>query len=113
MNETAWCYLEGFGCKKDKVRQVACQVKVTACRITSRAVQGSCDAGGQPLIRPRAVNERPARRRAAKEPPLPTPPRIPSERCSSHEADRMLQFTAARYYRLAETNGNKTLGNTW
>jgi hypothetical protein len=20
MNETAWCYLEGFGCKKDKVR---------------------------------------------------------------------------------------------
>lgn len=21
MNEVAWCYLEGFGCKKDKVRQ--------------------------------------------------------------------------------------------
>lgn len=20
MNEVAWCYLEGFGCKKDKVR---------------------------------------------------------------------------------------------
>lgn len=20
MNEAAWCYLEGFGCKKDKVR---------------------------------------------------------------------------------------------
>lgn len=20
MNETAWCYLEGYGCKKDKVR---------------------------------------------------------------------------------------------
>lgn len=21
MNEVAWCYLEGFGCKKDKVRK--------------------------------------------------------------------------------------------
>ncbi|KAF4851102.1 Protein DSF2 [Colletotrichum siamense] len=40
MNEVAWCYLEGFGCKKDK-------------------------------------------------------------------------FAAARYYRLAEKNGNKTLGNSW
>ncbi|KAI8684319.1 hypothetical protein NCS57_00097900 [Fusarium keratoplasticum] len=40
MNEIAWCYLEGFGCKKDK-------------------------------------------------------------------------FAAARYYRLAEKAGNKTLGNTW
>jgi TPR repeat protein len=40
MNEVAWCYLEGFGCKKDK-------------------------------------------------------------------------YAAARYYRLAEENGNKTLGNTW
>ncbi|TGJ76294.1 hypothetical protein E0Z10_g10899 [Xylaria hypoxylon] len=40
INEAAWCYLEGFGCKKDK-------------------------------------------------------------------------FQAAQYYRLAEKNGNKTLGNTW
>jgi hypothetical protein len=24
-----------------------------------------------------------------------------------------LQFVAAKYYRLAEQNGNKTLGNTW
>jgi hypothetical protein len=23
MNEVAWCYLEGFGCKKDKVSDVA------------------------------------------------------------------------------------------
>lgn len=22
MNETAWCYLEGFGCKKDKVSMI-------------------------------------------------------------------------------------------
>lgn len=22
MNEVAWCYLEGFGCKKDKVRRL-------------------------------------------------------------------------------------------
>lgn len=22
MNEVAWCYLEGFGCKKDKVRKL-------------------------------------------------------------------------------------------
>ncbi|POS75056.1 hypothetical protein DHEL01_v206551 [Diaporthe helianthi] len=40
MNEVAWCYLEGFGCKKDK-------------------------------------------------------------------------YSAAKYYRLAEKNGNKTLGNSW
>lgn len=24
-----------------------------------------------------------------------------------------LQFKAAKYYRLAEDNGNKTLGNSW
>lgn len=40
MNEVAWCYLEGFGCKKDK-------------------------------------------------------------------------FASAKYYRLAEKNGHKTLGNSW
>lgn len=34
-----------------------------------------------------------------------------------NEADMLLfsslQFAAAKYYRLAEQNGNKTLGNTW
>ncbi|KAI4199268.1 MAG: hypothetical protein LQ350_004728 [Teloschistes chrysophthalmus] len=29
------------------------------------------------------------------------------------DADLVRQFTAAKYYRLAEKNGNKTLGNTW
>ena len=24
MNEVAWCYLEGFGCKKDKVSDASC-----------------------------------------------------------------------------------------
>ncbi|KAK8021534.1 hypothetical protein PG990_006672 [Apiospora arundinis] len=37
---------------------------------------------------------------------------------SSHEADNLCfcffpQYSAAKYYRLAEQNGNKTLGNTW
>lgn len=33
----------------------------------------------------------------------------------SHEADDVLplQYAAAKYYRLAENNGNKTLGNSW
>ncbi|TAQ83329.1 hypothetical protein B7494_g8350 [Chlorociboria aeruginascens] len=51
MNEVAWCYSEGFGCKKDRSR--------------------------------------------------------------SDEADVEWQYAAAKYYRLAEAGGNKTLGNSW
>lgn len=34
----------------------------------------------------------------------------------SHEADSMflvVQYASAKYYQLAEKNGNKTIGNTW
>ncbi|TRX98903.1 hypothetical protein FHL15_000245 [Xylaria flabelliformis] len=63
MNEAAWCYLEGFGCKKDKLRFLRCAL------------------GTQQL-----------------------------------EAELFSwdpRFQAARYYRLAEKSGSKTLGNTW
>jgi hypothetical protein len=63
MNEVAWCYLEGFGCKKDKV----------GLTVSDR---------GAFLV-------------------------------SDRETDSNFQFASARYYRLAEKAGNKTLGNTW
>lgn len=28
MNEVAWCYLEGFGCKKDKVSLQTCATRI-------------------------------------------------------------------------------------
>lgn len=31
----------------------------------------------------------------------------------SDEADAQQQFAAAKYYRLAEKNGNKIIGNSW
>lgn len=64
MNEAAWCLLEGFGCKKDKVTFLPFP------QISLGASQASL------TLRPP-------------------------------------QFAAARYYRLAEKNGHKTLGNSW
>lgn len=45
---------------------------------------------------------------------LQDPALLPSS-SQSHEADEVLplQYAAAKYYRLAEDNGNKTLGNSW
>jgi TPR repeat protein len=65
MNETAWCYLQGFGCKKDKVRGAIAGLNI-----------GLYEEEEKLTVFP-------------------------------------LQFTAARYYRLAEKAGNKTLGNSW
>ncbi|KAH6691719.1 putative cell cycle inhibitor [Plectosphaerella plurivora] len=87
MNETGWCYLEGFGCKKDK---------------TPSGIETGLALGSKTKTKPFLAL-----------PACLPPPRISPDRWPSHEADQMLQFTAARYYRLAETNGNKTLGNTW
>ncbi|KAF5254230.1 hypothetical protein FANTH_962 [Fusarium anthophilum] len=57
MNEIAWCYVEGFGCKKDKSTLYMSRIEAMAAE--------------------------------------------------------MFSFAAARYYRLAEKAGNKTLGNSW
>ncbi|GKT42007.1 uncharacterized protein ColSpa_02188 [Colletotrichum spaethianum] len=88
MNEVAWCYLEGFGCKKDKVRFITYHSLL-------------CDAEHVGVGKPR-------------------PGTLPLEENSiSLNSPRILVaciskcFAAARYYRLAEKNGNKTLGNSW
>ncbi|KAI1919146.1 hypothetical protein LOZ65_004587 [Ophidiomyces ophidiicola] len=60
MNEAAWCFLEGFGGKKDKVTNAKKNIK--------------------------------------------------RDLLITH---RLLKYMAAKYYRLAEANGSKTLGNTW
>ena len=39
MNEVAWCYVEGFGCKKDKVRSLGTKTAssiITQYHITQR-----------------------------------------------------------------------------
>ncbi|RCI14966.1 hypothetical protein L249_6841, partial [Ophiocordyceps polyrhachis-furcata BCC 54312] len=63
MNEAAWCYLKGFGCRKDKVGKKN--------KDAIHVWDGLAD-DAQPQ-----------------------------------------QFAAARYYRLAEKAGSKTLGNSW
>lgn len=66
MNEAAFCFLEGMGGKKDKVR-----FSLSCCENGLFWVVSDADHGGG------------------------------------------VQFSAAKYYRLAEVNGCPTLGNSW
>lgn len=169
MNEVAWCYLEGFGTKKDKVSHVPCPAGLPSCPRTSGAnyvhemqlhpsesqshasdmsqaitafKSESCKAISLWLsLRVRATHGAPKQalalpklRLGIKElicnpqiaiAPHPKTPRInvPTSRISlvlqctmKSEADSkpsVEQYAAAKYYRLAEQNGNKTLGNSW
>ncbi|KAH6637858.1 hypothetical protein C7974DRAFT_432675 [Boeremia exigua] len=83
MNEVAWCYVEGFGAKKDKVR-----VHVASSRVSKQA--GRAFSGVASTARSRTHTA-----------------------CSRTHASRPGIFKAAQFLRLAESKGNKTLGNTW
>lgn len=154
MNEVAWCYLEGFGCKKDKVRRapsgpipITCGLCHPIC-VHSRAVAGASlcvpltspisleiawDAAGLPRTpapgngglsrekaeRPRreitmalGINTARSGHKSAVENDL-VPKLDPGRTHHMWLTHLYPQFASARYYRLAEKNGNKTLGNTW
>ncbi|KAH7086704.1 hypothetical protein FB567DRAFT_470616 [Paraphoma chrysanthemicola] len=94
MNEVAWCYTEGFGTKKDKV----CHGDIfpMCCSLFTRRVVALFSA--HPLWKPCAAASP-----------------VALESCGHsmlmRRATRM--FKAAQFLRLAESKGNKTLGNTW
>jgi hypothetical protein len=146
MNEVAWCYLEGFGTKKDKVSSLP----VTPHRMpSSNAQQRALLATGRHwhahpiwksfrmrallpagwmvlLVRPMVLlnPETVGQQRLCIPSPNDSPETPPSHTlltpfCDlSHQADGLAdtqwkQFAAAKYYRLAEKNGNKIIGNSW
>ena len=129
MNELAWCYIEGFGTKKDKVRQRQCQLwRGVVCVV--RAVRRLAPSR-RPLAAARHAGEWVRHGRGGF-----------SLICwaalyddggggdgggggddDDHDydddddddsgANQGVQFKAAQFLRLAESKGNKTLGNTW
>ena len=132
MNEVAWCYLEGFGTKKDKVSRPPSRLALPAVRHHSarpshsgtlpratqqRAKKTRTDrAIREPLLNPdgtavRVGHQRPPLPSDESQPPSPSLP--PSHAIRLTDAQQHQQYTAAKYYRLAEKNGNKIIGNPW
>ena len=95
MNEAAWCYEEGFGGKRDKVSG-AVWMTPSAALCLAWALED--DQRGKRI-------------------------ELRSEHLSSHVGQQcvremrltatFVQFAAAKWYRLAEGKGNKTVGNSW
>lgn len=77
MNEVGWCYLEGFGGRKDKV---CCFLFWLLFSLAKTTGWGGGELELIELLTWRVIRA---------------------------------QYTAAKYYRLAEQSGSKTLGNSW
>ncbi|KAE8444698.1 hypothetical protein EG329_014356 [Mollisiaceae sp. DMI_Dod_QoI] len=103
MNEVGWCYLEGFGCKKDKpdheaMKPSASQRTVWLAHAASPFDDCIWAAMGLSLTQQ----------------PHATEMHQTIHHSKLDEADETSpQYAAARYYRLAEQAGSKTLGNSW
>lgn len=131
MNEVAWCYIEGFGTKKDKVSKLRrrpplrgrrwCRGPRLSSPVSVDSFGCSCDgdANGQLGVAYGVEYSLDLSHHA----PLSTETRPPphclgSTMGCSADAECIancasIQFKAAQFLRLAETKGNKTLGNTW
>jgi len=133
MNEVAWCYVEGFGCKKDKVwnhisSSFQYEPKLPNSFMRSPLSYSALQAWKHDVWLALAVPLMTAfwaAMRLSKHVPMHQrcPPRKQASfsRIMHHfyhsegdEADHsQLQYAAAKYYRLAEQGGSKTLGNSW
>jgi hypothetical protein len=110
MNEVAWCYLEGFGCKKDKVRARFSHRPGVWRSVFQNVVERrgpSALEGGEGL-----ATWCDGRARRGHGGPVvdvfQTPP------CDADRTNvRPSQFKAAQYLRLAEEGGSNSVGNAW
>ncbi len=130
MNEVAWCYLEGFGTKKDKVSRPPSRLALPAVHHPSARPPKLGNPSPSDPAEGQEDPDRPAIRKPLLNPDgtavavghqRPTTNHSPSLAhfapfaCHIRLADaqHQQQYTAAKYYRLAEKNGNKIIGNTW
>ncbi|KAK7554831.1 hypothetical protein IWX91DRAFT_276952 [Phyllosticta citricarpa] len=86
MNEAAWCYLDGFGGKKDKVRDLNLGNRVLHGAPESHLADGACSYAATASLF--------------------------GQQWKANHAHAH-QFKAAQFLRLAEEKGNKTIGNSW
>ncbi len=139
MNEVAWCYDEGFGTKKDRVSRsswllllrialvdITGREKYRCILIFTQVPPFSCSLN-QILLHsftsPNTTLPKSCKKLGSNA-SLPSPrfslsshSHLLSPQPINNEADtkpfHKSQYTAAKYYRLAESHGSKTLGNSW